>query len=317
MYTLCSEINIGGKSFGGVYEVKVAASIHTPGATAVLKVPVTAVLRQKNQISTVRETAQMIKVGEPVVIRLGYDGKMNEEFRGYVRKLNYRTPLEIECEDAFFLTRQRGVVLSGSMLLRECLEKCGLPVGYAVDLKLRNFVVNDKPVSWVLGKLKTDYGLNVFFDGDGRVVAGRAFDRVGKEVKYRLRYNVIGDDDLKYLSAENVRLKVKAVCFRKDGEKKTAEAGVENGVTKTLHFYDVEDSTDLHTLAEQELKRYSRDGYEGKIETFLFPYASPGMLAVVEDPAYPERDGRYYIEGVETTYGRNGARRRVSMGIKM
>lgn len=317
MYTLCSEINIGGKVFGGVNEVKVVRSIHTPGATAVLKVPVTAVLKQKNQTSTVTETARMIQVGEPVLIRLGYDGKMNEEFRGYVRQLNYKTPLEIECEDEFFLTRQRSIILSGSMSLKECLEKCGLVVGCSANLKLRNFVVNNKPVSWMLGKLKTDYGLNVFFDRKGRIIAARAFDWVGKEVKYQLRYNVIRDDDLKYLSAENVRLKVKAVCFRKDGIKAEAEAGIENSVTKTLYFYDVEDSADLRILAEQELKRYSRDGYEGKVETFLFPYAEPGMLAIVQDPAYPDRDGCYYIEGVETTYGMGGARRKISIGIKM
>lgn len=317
MYVLCSEIRIGGKTFKGVNEVRINRSVHLVGATAVIKVPVTAVLKQKEEPATAIETAKAVKVGDEVSVWLGYDGQMNEEFRGYVRRLNYRTPLEIECEDGYYLTRSRNVTLSGTRTLKECLQKCGLSVLHAADLTLKNFVIDNKPVSQVLGKLKTDYGLNIFFDMAGRIVAGRAFDVASEEVKYRLRYNVIRDDDLKYQLASDVKLKVKAICFKKDGTKVEGVIGSEGGATRTLYFYDVEDLAELKTLAEQELKKYSRDGYEGKIETFLFPYAEPCMLAALTDTTYPDRDGRYYIEGVETTFGTNGTRRMVSLGIKM
>lgn len=317
MYILGSDITIGGKTFGGVNEVKINRSVHLIGATAMIKVPVTAVLKQKDETVTAIETAKAVKVGDEVSISLGYNGQMNKEFRGYVKRLNYRTPLEIECEDAYYLTRSKTVTLSGNMTLKECLQKCGLSVLHATDLTLKNFVIDTKPVSHVLGKLKTDYGLNIFFDMEDRVIAGRAFDIVSKDVKYQLRYNVIRDDDLKYRLASDVKLKVKAVCFKKDGTKVEGTIGAEGGVTKTLYFYDVESMAELKTLAEQELKKYSRDGYEGKIETFLFPYAEPCMTAVLTDKTYPDRDGRYYVEGVETNFGTNGARRMVSLGIKM
>lgn len=317
MYILGSDITIGGKTFGGVNEVKINRSVHLIGATAMIKVPVTAVLKQKDETVTAIETAKAVKVGDEVSISLGYNGQMNKEFRGYVKQLNYRTPLEIECEDAYFLTRSKTVTLSGNMTLKECLQKCGLSVLHATDLTLKNFVIDTKPVSHVLRKLKTDYGLNIFFDMEDRVIASRAFDIVSKDVKYQLRYNVIRDDDLKYRLASDVKLKVKAVCFKKDGTKVEGTIGAEGGVTKTLYFYDVESMAELKTLAEQELKKYSRDGYEGKIETFLFPYAEPCMTAVLTDKTYPDRDGRYYVEGVETNFGTNGARRMVSLGIKM
>lgn len=317
MYRLCSEITIGGIRFTGVNDVQVKRSIHTPGATATIKVPVTAVLKQKDETRTAIETAKAVRVGDAVSVRLGYNDAMNDEFRGYVKQLNYKTPLEIECEDEFFQTRQRSVTLSGSMTLSECLQKCGLTVLHAVNLKLRNFVADNKPVSWVLGKLKTDYGLVVFFDMAGKVIAGRSFDIVSTDVKYELRYNVIRDDDLKYQLAADTKLKVKAVCFKKDGVKVEAEIGVDGGAVKTFHFYDIEDMTELKTLAENELKKQSRDGYQGKIETFLLPYAEPCMLANVTDKIYSERNGRYYIESVETSYGTSGARRHVSLGIKI
>lgn len=317
MYRLCSEIIIGGIRFGGVNDIQVKRSIHTPGATAVIRVPVTAVLKQKDETRTAIETAKAVKVGDVVSIRLGYDDTLNDEFKGYVKQLNYKTPLEIECEDEFFHCRQKAVTLSGTMTLEECLQKCGLTVLQAVKLKLRNFVVDNKPVSWVLGKLKTDYGLVVFFDMSGKIIAGRSFDTVSSDVKYELRSNVIKDDDLKFQLAADTKLKVKAVCFKKDGVKVEAEIGVDGGQVRTLHFYDVEDMAELKTLAENELKKYSRDGYDGKIETFLIPYAEPCMMAIVTDETYGERDGRYYIESVETSYGMNGARRNVSLGIKM
>lgn len=317
MYTLCSEIQVAGMRFSSVNEVKINRSIHTPGATAVIKVPVTAVLRQKDETATAIETAQAVKVGDVVTIRLGYNGTYNDEFRGYVRRLNYRTPLEIECEDAFFLARQKSVTLSGTMTLSGCLSRCGLGVLHATALTLKNFVADNRPVSWVLGKLKTDYGLSIFFDMQGRVVAGRAFDVVSSRVNYTLRENVINDNDLRYQLASDVKLKVKAVCFKKDGTKVEAEIGAEGGIQRTLHFYDVESLPELKSLAEAELKRYSRDGYEGKIETFLFPYAEPCQVAAISDRVYPERDGNYYIESTETTFGTGGARRLVTVGMKI
>ena len=157
--------------------------------------------------------------------------------------------------------------------------------------------------------MQTKYGLAVWFDLEGRVYACEPYKVVGDAVKYRLRYNVVKDDDLKYQRAEDVKLKIKAVCIYKDGTPVEAEIGPKDGTEKKLYFYDVKDQQELAALAAAELKRYSYDGYAGRITAFLQPYAAPCMVA--------ERDGRYYIEGVETTYGTGGARRTVEIGIKI
>lgn len=315
MYTLCSKIKIGNQSFTSVNEVSVTRSVHNPCAKAKIKVPVSAVLKQKDSSKTVVETAKTVKVGDVVEIELGYNEVYNLEFRGYVCQINRTTPLEIECEDAYYLAKEKMVSFSGKTSLKECLQKCELEIHHAIGLNLRNFIVDNKSVSWVLNKLKTDYGLNVFFDMSGRIIAGRAFDLVSKNVKYELRKNVINDDSLKFQRASDVKLKIKSICFMKDGSKVEAEIGSAGGAEKTLYFYDVESQGELKSLAEQELKKYSRDGYQGEIETFLFPYAEPCMVAHLVDPVYSERDGNYYVEAVETTFGTSGARRKVSIGI--
>lgn len=317
MYALCSQITVGGKAFNGVHEVVVRRSVYELGATATIKVPVTAVLKQQGQPSVYIETAKSIRVGDPVEIRLGYNGSYNLEFKGYVRQLNLKAPLEIACEDAFYLTRERSITHSGKTTLEALLKKCGLQVGYAAKLTLSAFSVSAKPVAWVLGKLKTDYGLCIYFDMEGRVYASEPHKLVGDTVRYRLRENVISDDDLTYQHADDVKLKVKAVCIYRDGTKVEATVGADGGREKTVYFYDVKDQKELSILADAELKRSRYDGYAGKLETFLFPFAAPGMVARVEDYLYRDRSGSYYVEGVETTFGTSGARRKVDIGVKV
>lgn len=179
MYVLTCDIRIGGKRFSAVNGVSVKRSVYALGATATIKVPVTAVLRQADLPATRVETAQAVAVGDRVEIRLGYDGRNRLEFRGYVKALNLRTPLEIVCEDEFWQCRRRNITASGTTTLAALLKKCGLEVGYAETLTLQNYAVPDKSVSSVLADLTKRYGLAVFFDLDGKVYACRPEKVVG------------------------------------------------------------------------------------------------------------------------------------------
>lgn len=320
MYALCCKIKIGRVSFTSVHEVSVKRSLHNLSSTALIRLPVTALLRQKGEPPTHVETARAVAVGDPVEIALGYDGDYNTEFRGYVKRLNYTVPIEIECEDELYRTRSVNVVFSKKeTTLKQCLNTVlpAVKIAYCTDLTLKNFVVNNKPGNWLLGHLKSQYGLCVFFDLEGRLYAGRSGDFTGEAVRYRFRYNVIRDDDLKYQSAKDVRIEIKAICYYKDGTRVEGKAGEEGGQKKTLYYYDVKDQTQLKLLAGEELKRYSYDGYTGKIETFLFPYAAPCMIAELQDTVYAERGGNYLIESTEVRFGSSGARRIIEIGIKV
>lgn len=320
MYILCCQIKIGNISFKSVHDVQIKRSVYNLSSTAVIKIPVTAVLKQTGEPPAYIETANEIKVGDKVEIRLGYDGRFNTEFTGYVKRLNYKVPLEVECEDEYYKTRSVNCVFSAKeTTLKQCLNAIlpDVKIGNCTDLTLKNFVVDNKPASWLLGYLKKEYGLTVFFDINGKLYVGKANDVQGETVKYRLRYNVIKDDSLKFQRAEDIRLNVKAICYFRDGSKIEGEIGEEGGETKTLYYYDVKDVKELKALAAEELKRYSFDGYRGKIETFLEPFALPGMVADLEDPVYQERSGTYYIESTEVRFGTSGGRRNVEIGIKV
>lgn len=317
MFVLGSKITIGGIVLSGIHEVRIKRSTHLLGATASIKVPVTAVLRQQGVPPARIETAKAIKAGDRVEIQLAYNGRYSVEFRGYVKLLNLTAPLEIVCEDEFYTTRTRNVTLQGKTTLAEALKTCGLAVGYCASLTLAAFQADDKPVAWVLNKLGTVYGLAIWFDLEGRVYAAEPYKVVGDAVKLRLRENVVKDDDLKYHRADDVKLRIKAVCVFRDGKQIEARIGAKDGTERKLYFYDVENRQQLAALAAAELKRYSFDGYTGRITTFLQPYAAPCMVAEIEDAVYNARNGRYYIESVETTFGTSGARRTIEIGIKI
>lgn len=317
MYTLTCNIRVGNKRFSSANSVTVKRSVYSLGATATIKLPVTAVLRQAGMPSTKVETAQAVSVGEPVEICLGYNGRNRLEFRGYVKALNLRTPLEIVCEDEFWQCRRRNITNSGTLTLEALLVKCGIKVGYAEKLTLKNYAVPDKPVSSVLSDLSKRYGLSVFFDLEGKVYACRPEKVIGDRVNYELRGNVINDDNLQYLNRNDVKIEIKAICFKKDGTRVEAKKGAEGGTSRTLYFYDVEDMTELATLAQNELERETANGYDGSITTFLEPYAAPCMVARLADPVYTERSGDYYISSVETTFGVSGGRRRVEIGASV
>ena len=323
MFCLSCNITIGAASFTTVQEVTIKRSTREANSTAIIKVPVTAVLKQPGVEKTYIETARRINVGDQVLIRLGYDGKLKDEFRGFVKRLNYTVPLEIECEDWYWKLRYNNIKKSYAettvkSLLNDVLSGTGATVHpSSIDLGLKNTIVDNKTGAWVIEKLKSDYGLTCYFDLNGRLYVGKAYQVKGTSVKYELRGNVIKDDDLKFYKADDYKLKIDAKSYDRNGSKLEATVGTEGGEGKTLFFYDVKDVAQLTALAEQELKRYSFDGYRGKIETFLLPFAEPGMVASLTDPTYNERGGNYFIESTEVKFGRSGGRRIVELGIKV
>ena len=191
-HVLTSHISIGSASFNSVTDVKIKRSIHQVNSTATIKVPVTAVLKQQGKEKTKIETAQFVKVGDPVTIKLGYDNNLKDEFKGFVRRVNYTVPLEIECEDWYWKLRYINIKKSYpkttvKQLLNDALSGSGASVhGSSIDLELKNTVINNKTGAWVLEKLKSDYGLTVFFTLDGQCYAGKAYEVKKQSVKYSL-----------------------------------------------------------------------------------------------------------------------------------
>jgi len=311
----------GNIKFDAVNNVEIEKSIDRIGSTAKIKIPTSARLVNNLENTTQSvQTAKVFKRGDKINIQLGYDDNLVEEFDGFIYKINYTTPLEIECEGYEFLLREDLPTKTfASTSLKEVLQYIVQDKKITLDadiptVSMVNYIIPAKLTRLdALQQVKERYGLTIFFVND-TLYAGLDFVKYKGTVLYSLGVNTPKTDELKYQYSDDVKLKVKAIQINKNNTKLEAEIGDKDGEQRTLYFYTAKNMEDLKKLAETEIQKYKYTGYTGKITTFLEPYAVPGMVAEIRDINYAERSGKYEIRSVVITFGTSGARRQVEIG---
>ena len=264
-----------------------------------------------------------IKVGDPITIKLGYNGELRTEFEGYVSVIRPNIPMEIECEDEAWLLKRENVTKSwlGQSKLADVINYLipGVNLSEVQDVTLTDFKLIDVSKYKALEKLKEVYGLTVYFRNK-KPFAGLAFTEAqiqNEIVNHSIRKNVI-KPDLEFVSKEDVRLHVKAISIMPDNKKLEVEAGDPDGERRTLHFYNVLSEQALKVMAEEKLEKLKYDGYRGSMTTFGVPFVQHGYTSRLIDPDYPQREGSYYIDQVETTVSDTGGfKREISLGRRI
>ena len=324
MYTLCCYIQIAGFSTRTVHEVKVKKSIHSFVDTAVISLPTSAIIT--NTEGLMREsvdTAAKISQGDPVTIHLGYDGDLKEEFKGFVSRVNYTTPCQIECEGYSYLLRQKTFAKAwkdpkAKAILAELTAGSGIKLSDEIpDISLHGkMVLNTETALAGFEELKKVYGLLVYFIGDTLYygLGQTAQQGAGQVTKYRLGWNTIKDDQLRFRKADEAKVQVKVEYRDKKGKVHTKSYGDSGGIVVTRQYGKETDMNALETKARAyaETRRFA--GYDGKIIAFLIPYTAHGWAAQITDEKYPDRGGKYLVVGTEVTFGRGGGRRIVELG---
>lgn len=69
----------------------------------------------------------------------------------------------------------------------------------------------------------------------------------------------------------------------------------------------------LQEVAAAMENEENRQGYEGSVTCFLEPAFEKSMVAEIDDPKFPERNGRYFVETVEGEYSANGGRQKLTL----
>lgn len=331
-FVLACEIIIGQYRFTQVNEVDIEKSWMELGDKCDIRLP-------KNVRTETLETKtleEFISVGDAVSVKLWYDGfTAHEEFSGFVRRISPTFPFEIECEDHIHFLRKTPIKkswkISDKVTLKTVVKHLvdevnkrysSAKITLSGDLPDVTFseglvIEQGNTAATALQKLKEEFGLVSYLKGR-ELFTGLAYQQKLGTVKYSLAWNVISSD-LKYRNEDDIQLRVRAIGMQADNKKVTADdVGDVDGELRTLHFYNISDKAQLKKLAEQELKRLKYTGYEGSIDTFLYPYAEPLMLAELQDPQYGEtRSGTYVIDSVRTQFGAYGTRRTVELGVKV
>ena len=269
------------------------------------------------------QTAKQFNRGDKITVKLGYDNQLETEFTGFISRVNFTSPCEIECEGYEFLLRSSCETKTwAKTTMKEVIQYIIKDTeiilsDHIPEVNFTKFIIPANMTKLeALQMVKEKYGMTIFFD-DKTLYAGLAYVLDNGTVKYKLGWNTIKDKDLKYRNADDVSLKIKAVWIKPDNTKIEAEVGDPKGSQRTLFFYNVSSKAELEKLAKEEIQKYKYSGYEGKITTFLQPFVKPGMKGVLMDPKYAERDGTYYITKVKTKADKSGGRRTVDFTIKI
>lgn len=315
MFKLVSDISIGEYAFNGVVNVEVRSSWDELTDTCTLTFPRKAVWRGKALASG---DDPLLKRNDPVTVRLGYDETIGEVFSGYISKLMADIPVKIECQDAAYLLKRGTVTKSWKDVKLEALLKAILPSQVpftALDVSLGQFRISKATPAEVLAFLKDKYMLKSWFRG-GRLYCGFAYVAELQQTHViRFERNVVSHD-LEYLRKDDVKLKLKAISMKPDNSKIEYETGDADGEQRTLHYYNVSAAT-LKKLADDEIDRLKYEGYRGSLTTFLIPQVQHGDVVDLRSAEYPERDGRYYVRSVTTSFGMNGGRQTIELDSKL
>lgn len=337
-FILACEIIIGQYRFTQVNEVRIEKSRMELGDKCDIRLP----KRVRIETLETKTLEDFIRVGDPVSVKLWYVGHpAREEFNGYIRRIKPTFPFEIECEDHIYFLRKTPIKKSWSIADKATLKTV---VKYIVDevnklypsakivlsenlpeIDFEKFTIDaGNTAATAIQKLCEEYGQASYFRGR-ELYVGPAFTNTIKNadgsvarVKYSLAWNVI-TNDLTYRNEDDVKIKIKAISFKSNNEKIVVDdVGDPDGEQRVWQTMGVTDKAQLKKLAEDQLKKYKYTGYEGSIDTFLYPYAEPLMVADLKDPEYGEsRSGMYIIDSVVTQFGAYGTRRTVELGIKL
>jgi hypothetical protein len=327
MFVLGSKIEIGKFRFKGVNGLVITKSILEMKNTAIIKIPTTSVLTQNGKrITSSVQTAHQFKVGEKVSIELAYNNRYNNEFVGFVSRINLTTPVEIECEGySYQLRKKKNIVKSWKTttlleVLKEVVSGTDVKLHPKIpDIPLKNLVINKASGTQVIEYLKEllKGTLTACFFDDVLYVGLTYADVTNKTVKYKLGWNTVSETELKYREAKDEEVNIEFQIREPDGKQKTISSGKTGGVTRRETLTAVTDSKHMEDIAKAKLLQESYDGYEGSLLAFLEPYAQPGYRAELTATRYKEREGNYFVVGTVVEFGMSGARRKPEIGIKL
>lgn len=321
MFILDCKIEIGDFTFNSVNEVEITKSVEELSDTAVIKLPTRFKVKQNGEQ---KYTEEAIKVGDKVVITLGYFEKYSGlEFTGYVKKVNPKIPLEIHCEDALWVLRRKNITKSWEKttmkeILQEVVKDTSIELADNIpDVVLDKWIIKNGNGAQVLESLKKNLLMTIFINDDGKLYCGlEQLTNIGQTVVYDLNYNLV-ENNLEFKSKDERKIKIKYTYIDKENKRQSIEVGDLDGEQRTYHTSVVSDVKKLEEMATAEIEKLKYDGFDGDVTSFLIPYATRGMKAKFIDAEHPNREGNYFIKKVVTTFGADGARRKITIGSRL
>lgn len=316
MYRLSWEITIGKYKIQTLKEVKITTSVLNLCDTATLAFPA----QYLNMWKTIEDK---VKVGDEIVIKLGYNDDNETEFNGYLKRISRdNNSLVLECEDALYLLNKNVAdkeykAVSIRELLNDILQQVDPEFNLSCDYDFTydKMVVFKSTALDVLKKVHEDTKANIWFEGKTLHIHPVYQQQTGDEpVIYDTEVNV-QNNELKWVDKADKKVKIEISYKMPSGQLKKQSFGNDKGETIT-RYVDTSNESELKTIAENEYNLWNYSGYEGSLTGWLFPRVKAGGSVRLRDKKRNE-DGTYYVTGVEIEFGQNGAKRKVTLGKRL
>ncbi len=325
-FLLTADVKIGSFKPIKPSSLKWERSIDNYSDTATITLPAIAMMKNETDADTYQQvdTGLQMKEGMKVEIYAGYDSNNILRFKGFIRRRNFTSPLILECEGYAYQLRKK---LNYSASYRSVsLKQLLSDLVAGTEIKLSDNIpewnldkIWFKNVSGiqVLEYLQNNCAVSIYFNYDV-LYAGLRYTEPKGEVKLRLGWNVIKDNELKFeVDKELATVNVNFNQRKKDGSYELVHYGSKDGIKKEIKVHHINDLVALNALARDHQRELASRGYEGSVTCYLVPYAEPGMSAVISDPRYQERKGSYIIEAVSGSLSTSGGRQKIKIGASL
>lgn len=277
-----------------------------------------------SNIPTSDNTGNYFKVGDKVEIYAGYDGKNDLQFKGFISKINFTIPLKVDCEGYSYQLKKNHFNKSfGKTTVKDVLNYIITGTDIKISEKMSNRInfeahsFKNKTGFQVLEFLKEKYLLTVFFEYD-KLYVGLVATYKPIVVKHRLHWNVIDSEALFFSTYTGSIVLIEGVSRRADGTllKVKASNNPNPGTVKQVKMpYKLK--ADLQLAANRAQDIENQKGFTGEIITFLKPFVRPGMTTMIIDKKFEERNGSYFIESVDGSFGTGGGRQKIGISFRL
>ena len=337
MKVLVSQIKIGDFAFDYVTNLVIESSWNTFTDTAIITLP-NKFIRDNKVIFA--GTNNLFKRGDVVEINIGYFPNLQRRFTGFMNNIRPGTPLVLECEDPMWLLKQINLVSKKftNVTIKEVIEYAtagleNLTIEFDdKDAKIGDFKVDNKGfvnAVTVFEVLKKQFGYNIYFqDGILQVRILNSILSLDKTAHVMdTEFNII-EDNLTFQRDDDVGMVVRFDSKQKDNSVITLFGFKEKGetvISRTPKQGGIVNSWKVPELSEDLIKqlitrnidKYIWEGFQGSFMTFLEPTIEHSDRIDYIDPRLPEKDGRYLIKTVVTTFGVDGGRQIVELRNKV
>lgn len=309
-------IEIGEYIMNYANDIEIISSALNMTDTCVLKLP-------KNIFYNKTHASDIFKIGDKVVIKLGYDADLVQEFVGYISSIDRTTPVILKCEDEMWNFKKKIAAEVGkknvfsNASLSDIINRL-IPseiTKHVQDIKIGNWSFEEgNTVAKELQRLK-DIGIysyfrnNEFYSHIGTLEFEQVND-ANRKAKFHFQKNILDGHSLELINPLDKPIKIIAKSHTEDGSEIKVELGDTQGEIRELYFMPGLKKDELKKLAEGELKKHNKPRIKGSFTSFGFPYVSHGMVAILNDNE-KILEGEYFIDKITTTVNLDSGYKRI------